>query len=345
MNRLGFGFVYLLSLGFLLVVFVVSIIFGAVSINLDEIVWFGQNRLSQSHLDHNNISQTIFSEIRLPRATLALSIGALLGMCGAVTQGLFRNPLADPSLIGVTAGASAGASAMIFTMASFSQAPSSLFTIPLAAFIGGLLATFLVYNLATSERGTSVTTMLLVGIAITALAGGLSSGFEYFADNKVLRHISIWKLGGLDNATKVNSLFALVVCCLLLIALSSQGKNLNVLLLGESESRHLGLRVQSIKILLIILVAFGVGVSVALAGVIAFIGLVVPHIMRHLIGANHIHLVPLSAVGGAILLLLSDLLARLLFAPTELPVGLITAFLGAPFFIFLVYRSTANHDK
>jgi len=196
----------------------------------------------------------------------------------------------------------------------------------------------LVYLLATNRQGTSVATMLLAGIAITAIAGGLTSLVEFFASNDMLRRISIWRMGGLDGASNNRVIIAVIVGTIVLGLLPRYSTALNALLLGESEARHLGLDVQSIKIKLIALVALGVGASVALAGTISFVGLVIPHIMRLLIGPDHRLLLPLSAIGGAILLLLSDLVARTIIAPVELPVGLITALLGAPFFISLLRR-------
>lgn len=282
----------------------------------------------------------IIEQIRLPRAILAAMVGALLGICGAATQGLFRNPLADPSLIGVTAGAAAGAAATIFFASSLSMLSglTGIALVSLGAFCGGAVTVALVYKLATNRSGTSVSTMLLAGIAITAIAGGLTSLVEFFADNDMLRRISIWRMGGLDGASASRVWIAAFTALVILVLLPRYSSALNALLLGESEARHLGIKVQSLKLKLIALVAFGVGISVALAGTIGFVGLVVPHIMRLIVGPDHRALLPLSALGGAILLLLSDTLARTIIAPIELPVGLVTALLGAPFFISLLRR-------
>jgi len=287
--------------------------------------------------------QAVVTQIRLPRAALACIVGALLGICGATTQGLFRNPLADPSLIGVTAGASAGAAITIFTAASIAEVSgfSGLSLVSLGAFIGGAIAVISVYFLATSGNGTSVATMLLAGIAITAVAGALTSLIEYFADNDALRRISLWQMGGLDGANSHRVTLAASIAAIVIGFLPRYSQALNAFLLGESEARHLGISVQKTKLFLVLLVALGVGTSVALAGTIAFVGLVVPHIIRLLIGPNHRFLLPLSAIGGAILLLLSDTFARTILAPIELPVGLVTALFGAPFFISLLrHKST-----
>jgi len=287
----------------------------------------------------------VVQKIRLPRALLSAIVGALLGICGATTQGLFRNPLADPSLIGVTAGASAGAALTIFFTSSLSAfaagsllALSGLGLVSLGAFIGGAIAVIIVYSLATNHQGTSVATMLLAGIAITAVAGSLTNILEFFGNEEMLRRISLWHMGGLDGASYSRVVIAATVGGVILIVLPRFSTALNALLLGESEARHLGLSVQSIKIKLVLLVAAGVGTSVALAGTIAFIGLIVPHMVRLLIGPDHRYLLPVSALGGACLLLISDTIARTIVSPIELPVGIVTAILGAPFFISLLRR-------
>jgi len=288
-------------------------------------------------------SNLVIEQVRLPRATLALLVGALLGICGAATQGLFRNPLADPSLIGVTAGATVGSAVVIFfsshllLLYSF----SGIGLVSIGAFIGGTIAVILVYKLASNHNGTSVATMLLAGIAITAIAGGITSLTEFFADNEALRRISLWRMGGLDGANAQSLSIGLITLMSVLLILPRYSTALNALLLGESEARHLGIAVQKTKVRIILLVALGVAVSVSLAGSIAFVGLVIPHIVRLLIGPDHRWLLPMSALGGATLLLLADTVARTIFAPIELPVGLVTALLGAPFFISLLRK---RHD-
>lgn len=292
--------------------------------------------------DASSQSAVIVGQIRLPRILLAAVMGASLGISGAAMQGLFRNPLADPSLIGVTAGASLGA-ALVIVMGSSLNLQGSVFhgyvglsLVSAGAFTGGVIAVVFVYRLASSGNGTSVATMLLAGIAITALAGAMGSLLEFFADNEMLRRISLWKMGGLDGASYPRLLVASVVTGALLVALPRYSPALNALLLGESEARHLGIDVDKVKMALIIWVAVGVGTSVAMVGTIAFVGLVVPHIVRMLIGPNHIYLLPASALAGAILLMVADTLSRILIAPTELPVGIITAIIGVPFFISLL---------
>ena len=281
-------------------------------------------------------SKSILLDIRLPRILLALLVGAALASTGVVMQGLFRNPLADPSLIGVSGGASVGASLMIVSASAVTASTTGLSLVAIGAFAGGFIATLLVYRVATSSLGTSVTTMLLAGIAIGALAGALNSLLSYFSDNQMLRQISLWQMGNLSaaNWTRVSIMSAIAVIFILL--LPAHTKALNALLLGESEARHLGIDVQLVKRKLILLTALGVGVSVAVAGLIGFIGLVVPHVIRLLIGPDHRWLIPASALGGAFLLLVADTMARIIVLPAELPTGILTALIGAPFFVALL---------
>tara|TARA_R110002110_G_scaffold133783_1_gene316470 strand:- start:81663 stop:82703 length:1041 start_codon:yes stop_codon:yes gene_type:complete len=278
----------------------------------------------------------IVQQIRLPRVLLAAVMGAVLAMSGAAMQGLFRNPLADPSLIGVTAGASLGASLLIVLGGGMLQGFVGLTLVSVGAFVGGVLAVLLVYRLANSANGTSVATMLLAGIAITALAGAVGSLLEFFTDNERLRQISLWKMGGLDGANPSRLALASLVSGAVLLALPRYAQALNTLLLGESEARHLGIDVDRTKLALIGWVAVGVGTSVALVGTIAFVGLVVPHVVRLWIGPDHRYLLLASALAGAILLVVADTLSRVVLAPTELPVGIITALIGVPFFISLL---------
>lgn len=282
--------------------------------------------------------QMVVQVIRLPRVLLAALLGSILALCGAAMQGLFRNPLADPSLIGVTAGASLGASlAIVFAGVLVDVSGFSALTLLMfGAFVGGLIATWLVFRLASDGQSTSVATMLLAGIAVTALAGAVGNLLEYYANNQMLRHISLWRMGGMDGANGTQVCVALVVAVGLCAAIPRFASALNAMLLGESEARYLGVDVQRCKRYLILLVALGVGTSVALAGTIAFVGLVVPHISRLLVGPDHRYVLPVSALAGAVLLVLADTFARVIVLPSELPVGVVTAMLGAPFFISLL---------
>lgn len=317
--------------GLLPISFVGALVYGAIDLPWLTVL---QSLMRLTDIDGSQ-TDLIVQNIRLPRALLAAFVGALLAISGAVMQGLFRNPLADPSLIGVTAGASVGASLTII----FAGAGSGFFglsVVSIGALIGGALSVWLVYKLATTANGTSVATMLLGGIAIASLAGALISLLEFYSTNEMLRRISLWRMGGLDGADGFRVILSAIVATVTIAFLMRQATVLNALLLGESEARHLGIDIDRLKYKLILTVAAGVGVSVALAGPIGFVGLVVPHMVRMAIGPDHRYLLPLSAVGGAVLLLVADTVARVAVAPTELPVGLVTTLVGAPFFISLL---------
>ena len=287
-------------------------------------------------LEASATAELIVYHIRIPRALLAALVGALLGISGAAMQGLFRNPLADPSLIGVTAGAVAGATLVIVLGGAGLGAFWGISLASFGAFIGGAAAVLLVYRLARRDSGSSVATMLLLGIAVTALAGSFNSLMEFIANNELLRHISLWKMGGLDGANYQRILIVAAVAAPVLAALPRYAAPLNAMLLGESEARYLGVDVSRVQRDLVGLVAAAVGVSVALVGAVSFVGLVVPHSVRLLIGPDHRYVLPGSAAAGAVLMLLADSLARTIIAPTELPVGIVTALVGAPFFIVLL---------
>lgn len=329
--RLVSGKQLLFWLAFALPLVLLSALFIG-SISISPTVLFDSTSASQSQ------DLMILRELRLPRVLLSALVGAVLAMSGAVLQGLFRNPLADPSLIGVSAGASVGASAAILLGLNWLSiwGLGGLSVVALGAFAGGVLAVLLVYQLSTGPQGTSVTTMLLVGIAISALAGAANSLMSILADNEMLRRMSLWQMGNLDLANWSRIKICLPMLIGFLFLLRGQAGNLNVFLLGESEARHLGIDVDAVKRRLILLTALGVGVCTALVGAIAFVGLIVPHLVRLLSGPDHRTLIPASGLMGAMLLVLADLFSRILIAPAELPVGVITAFLGVPFFIFLL---------
>ena len=314
---------------------------GAVDIPIETIIDLGFEVFQSSDKDTAaQQAKTILFDIRLPRICLAILIGAILAISGAVMQGLFRNPLAAPSLIGVSSGASVGASVVIVLAGAWLQSNTALglSLVAVGAFIGSFLVTVLVYRLSTSALGTSVTTMLLAGIAVSALAGAVSGLLSYYADNEMLRQISIWQMGNLSTANWQRVLVLAVVAILVLSLFPRESKSLNALLLGESEARHLGIDVQQVKRKLILLTTLGIGTAVAIGGMIGFVGLIVPHIVRLLIGPDHRWLLPASALAGGVLLLLADTIARIIIAPTELPTGILTAILGAPFFIMLLVQ-------
>lgn len=283
----------------------------------------------------------VINEIRLPRTILCMFIGAILAICGVVMQGLFRNPLAEPGIIGVSAGAALGGAFAIVVFADFSQNYPTLMNLaalPFFAFLGGAFTTVLVYWLGTNKFGTSVTIMLLAGVAISALSGAAISYMNFIADDQMLRDLTLWSMGSLAGANWSGIALAAVILVLLMFWFQRKAMSLNALLLGESEAKHLGVPVQKLKRQLILLSAVGVGITVSISGAIGFIGLVIPHLGRMLAGPDHRALLPISALMGALLLTAADMFARKVVAPAELPVGIVTALIGAPFFIYLLFQ-------
>jgi len=285
-------------------------------------------------------AELILGQIRMPRTLLGLAVGAVLALCGVAMQGLFRNPLADPGLIGVSGGAALGAAVAIVGGAALGGLPELFapYLLSLCAFLGGLVVTALVYRLGRRNGQTSVTTMLLAGIALNALAFACIGLFTYLADDATLRTLTFWNLGSLNGASYARLWPLLLVTLGVALWLPRRAQALNALLLGESEARHLGVAVERLKRELVFCTALGVGAAVAAAGMIGFIGLVVPHLVRLLVGPDHRVLLPASALAGASLLLLADLFARLILSPAELPIGIVTALIGAPFFLYLLLR-------
>ena len=283
----------------------------------------------------------IIHQVRLPRTLLCLLVGGILGLCGAVMQGLFRNPLAEPGIIGVSAGAALGAALAIVLfsgMTNYYPNFMNFAAVPIFAFLGGALTTIIVYKLGTSNLGTSVTIMLLAGVAISALSGAAIGYLNFIADDQMLRDLSLWSMGSLAGATWPSITLASITLALLSFLFIKQAPALNALLLGESEAKHLGVPIQSLKRRLILLTAMGVGVTVSLSGMIGFVGLVIPHLGRMLVGPDHRTLLPVSILLGALLLTVADMFARVAVMPAELPVGIVTALVGAPFFLYLLFK-------
>ena len=291
--------------------------------------------------------QVVLFDIRLPRLAMGVMVGAALAVSGALMQGLLRNPLADPGLMGVGAGAGLGAVLAIVLgglMPANLSATIGAHLVPLAAFLGGWGATIVLYALASRQGRTSVATVLLAGIALGALAGAATGILIYLADDRQLRDLTFWGMGSLGGASwqKVALAAPLILPVLLLSPLLAQG--LNGLALGEAAALHSGIEVERIKRLTILSVAAATGAAVAVAGGIGFIGIVVPHLLRLAIGPDHRFLLPNAALLGAVLLLGADIIARLVVVPAELPIGIVTAVLGARVFLYILLRSRGILD-
>ncbi|GAB4065466.1 iron ABC transporter permease [Ancylobacter sonchi] len=289
-------------------------------------------------------------DIRLPRTLLGLMVGAATATAGAVMQGVFRNPLADPGLIGVSSGAALAAVLWIVLGASLAAVlpgvglPAFIgeFGLPAAAFAGALLVTAVLHVVATREGRTSVATLLFAGIAFGAMAGAGTGVLVFIASDQQLRDLTFWSMGSLGGATWAKLMAASPFVLLLFVLAPPLARALDALALGEAAAFHVGVDVERAKRLAIAGVAAGAGAAVAAAGVIGFVGLVVPHLLRLLIGPGHRLLLPASAFAGGALLLGADLVARTIAAPAELPLGIVTAAIGAPFFLWLLLRRRAD---
>ena len=309
--------------------FIVACITGSINISL--------RGLFNSSLDE--LSRVVLIEIRLPRVILAGLVGASLGISGAALQGLFRNPLADPGLIGVSAGAALGATLVIVLGSSFvgSFALGS-FLLPLGAIIGAMSVILLLYFLTKGFGYQGVTYMLLVGIAVNAIAGVGIGILTFISTDSELRGLTFWTMGSFGGITWPLLIPAILIIITSLIFLIPVLRDLDILQLGESEASSLGVDVQRLKYRIIFTSAATVGASVALSGMIGFVGLVVPHLVRLIAGVNHSYVIIGSALIGSSLMIFADLLARTLIQPAELPVGLITSAIGSPFFLWLIFR-------
>lgn len=299
----------------------------------------GALSLTWHDLWHTSLSESqwqIWLNIRLPRILLAVLVGLALAMSGTIFQGLFHNPMADPALIGVNSGASL-AVALSIILPSLIPSEFALYGTMVAAFIGSLLVSGLIYALSYRSQA-SMNKLLLAGIAVNALCFSIVGILTYVSNDQQLRQFSLWTMGSLGQAQwKPLTAAALVILPVAGFAFLLANK-LNLLQLGDEEAHYLGVNVLRLKKQLILLGALLVGTSVAVSGAIGFIGLVIPHLVRFKLGADHRWVLPASALCGAILLLLADTVARTAVAPAELPVGMLTSFLGAPYFLWLVMK-------
>jgi iron complex transport system permease protein len=282
--------------------------------------------------------------IRLPRIIMACMVGAMLAAAGAIMQGLFRNPLAEPGLVGVSAGAALAAASTIVLGDRILAAGGIALpfaALPITAFAGALVTTALLYRLATREGRTSIATLLLAGLAIGALAQAAIGLLVFMADDRQLRDITFWTLGSLSGSTWEKAATIAPFFVALLLSLPFIANGLDLMVLGEAEAFHMGVAVERLKRAAIVLVAAAAGAAVAFAGIIGFVGIIVPHLLRLALGPGHRVLLPAALCFGAILLLGADTLARVVVTPAELPIGVVTAILGAPFFLVLLLRQRA----
>ncbi|MEA2523290.1 MAG: heme transport system permease protein [Thermomicrobiales bacterium] len=329
--------VLLPSLGVLLLVAIVlSVGIGAVKLQPQQTVAIIAHHLGvELDVAYTTQQDAIVWAIRLPRVVTAVLVGSALAVSGAALQGMFRNPLADPGLIGVSSGAALGAVTSVALGISF----LGLATMPVAAFLGGMTTAITVYLISRHNGRTEIVTLVLTGIALNTIAGAGTGLLTYVASDQQLRAIVFWSLGSLGGATWKGVLATLPFVGVGLIFVPRWGQALNLFVLGEREAHHLGVDTERVRLELIVLTALMTGAAVAVAGVVGFVGLIVPHLIRLVAGPDHRIVLPASALFGASLLLLADLLARTIVAPAELPLGVLTALAGGPFLLVLMLRT------
>ena len=334
--------IFLIGLFLLAIISLVSTTIGPVKISILQIIDILFESINiNTNLSSSEISQafkTVVIDIRLPRILMGIIVGIALGISGAILQGLFRNPLIDPGFIGVSSGAAIGAMFVIM----FSQLIAIennfyvQFLLPVFAMSGGLSTTILVYKMSQMSGKTNIMAMLLSGIAVNAFSGSIIGFLVYRASDMELRSFTFWTLGSLDNSNWLIVSIAFVAILVPIIVSFKLRKKLDIFMLGDAEAGYLGLNIEKLKKRIIFISALMVGVTVAFCGMIGFIGLVTPHLVRLIMGPSHKTLIFGSAILGAIILILADFISRIIIAPAQLPIGIITSALGAPFFLWLI---------
>jgi iron complex transport system permease protein len=313
-----------------------AVCIGAVSIPISEVVRILAKRLLGIGPGASSVeADLVLWTIRLPRVALALLVGAALGVSGAALQGIFRNPLADPGLIGVSSGGAVGAVGAI--VLGFNAL--GLWSIPIAAFVGSLITTAGVFVLSFRNGRVEMVTLVLCGVAVNAIAGSGIGLLTAMATDAELRDVSFWQLGSVGGARWESVGAVAPFAAAALIALPRMARSLDLFVICEREARHLGVNVERTRALVIISAASACGAAVAVAGILGFVGLIVPHLVRLVHGPRHRVLLPASALGGAALLTAADLCARTIADPREIPLGVLTALLGAPVFLVLIHRT------
>ncbi|TVQ28675.1 MAG: iron ABC transporter permease [Spirochaetaceae bacterium] len=324
----------------LVVSFSAALAFGAVTLPIGSVVRVLLRVVAPGGIDPAELDApmrrvyAILYHIRLPRAVAALFAGLALAVSGAAVQGLFRNPMASPDILGISAGSSLGA---VLAIVSGLVVLHPL-AVPGASFLGALAAASFVYTIAARRGGTHLIYVILAGLAVSSLLSGLVSAVLVFSEEYALSQFIFWTMGGLEGRTWANVTAPIPFILVLSVVLMFHANPLNLLSLGEEQAHSLGVRVEAIKVSVLVISSMLTAMAIAIAGPIAFIGLMVPHLVRMVTGPNHRTLLPFSALAGAIFLLGSDLVARLLFAPHEIKTGIVTAVIGGPYFIFLIIR-------
>jgi len=318
-----------------LIVLAASIRFGAVDFSLSDISTAITSLFPNQ--PEATLDQRIFIELRLPRALLCVLVGASLGVGGTLMQALFRNPIVEPGLVGTSSGAAFG-SALFFVVGGALDLGSSMLSLPLAACLGGMIATYLVFILAKPRLGgrASIVMLLLTGLAINALCMSAIGFLTYIARDPQARSITFWSLGTMSGASWRSVQIVGVTTIVGIIAALRYSKQLNALMIGEEEATYLGVNVERLKWIVLTINVIIVAVATSFVGVISFVGLIVPHILRMMRGADNRFLILGSAFMGATLLSLADLTSRVVIRPAELPIGIVTSVVGVPVFLYLL---------
>jgi iron complex transport system permease protein len=342
LKRLTFGQFYLVLVILLAASVVASAAIGAFMFKPAEMARYLAQAAGWIPLNIDDaLARNVFLKLRLPRVLIAGLTGAVLGVSGTLMQGLFRNPIVEPGLAGTSAGAAFGA-ALVFVLGEKTTlaftAPLGTMAVPVMAFAGAFIATMLVYRVSSTFGKVNVFTLLLAGIAVNAVCSAGTGFLSYIARDPQARNITFWNLGTFTTATWRSALLVGAVFVVTYAIIQRYGKSLNALMLGEEEAASLGIDPSRLILKLIILNTLMVAVDTAMVGVIAFIGLVVPHILRMVRSSDYTFLLPASALLGAVLMEVIDIVARLVISPAELPIGIITAIVGAPVFLWILLR-------
>lgn len=315
---------------------VIATAIGAVRVPFLDTIKIILNNFGLTHFKITNKRfDSIIFYVRFPRVIVATLVGAALGLCGAVMQGLFRNPMADPGIIGISSGASFGAVIAI----ALNLTTVSLYFMPVFAIIGALTSAFIIYRLASSKGKVPVLTLILAGIAVSTFIGALTSLILSRIAEYQVREYLFWSIGSLSGRRWEHVNLSAVPILIGIIILVSFSRELNVLLLGEEEAQSIGLNPYRARRTILFFSSIVTAVAVCVSGNIGFVGLIVPHILRLIVGPDNRILLPLSALGGAVFLLICDLIARIIIMPSEIGVGIVTSLVGAPYFLFLLNKS------
>jgi iron complex transport system permease protein len=346
-KKTSYSSIYLTLSLLLVVAIVLSAGTGAVYLSFREISSFIAHKAFGSGIV-NPVHEGLFFQIRLPRTILCLFVGAALSVSGALMQSLFRNPIVEPGLVGTSAGSALGAALFIvlgsntfFSHLSF----MGELLMPVCAFLGGLVATVIVYYFSASLNRVNISVMILAGIAVNAIANGATGFLAYIARDPQARSITFWNLGSFAGANWTAVAFAGASTIIGFFLSLRFAKSLNALQLGDTEAGYLGVNTERLKISIILINTLLVSIATSLVGIIAFVGLIIPHLLRLMKGSDNRYLIIGSALLGAIVLSITDMVCRVVIAPAEMPIGIITAFIGAPVFLWLLNRMKNNGQK